>query len=140
VWGLWNILFALLSILVPHHFDWSWDWREWDLPTMEVMQLLVYYFSAIAIGLIGMLITGFVKLRSKEKKEEQPSPKPVSLPLIGAEGEAFTSLRPGGKIQVQFNLFDAISEGQVIEKGEKVIVKKIRENVIIVAKKNRVDA
>jgi len=139
--GLVLVLLGLLSILVPHHIHFSWNWHRWDLPTVQAMRLLFYYLGAIFIAWIAVILVRFAAPRYRKRKESLSSAvsTPVQLPPIGSEGEAFTSLRPGGKIQFQFQLYDAISEGSFIEKGEKVIVKKIRENTIIVAKKNLVD-
>jgi membrane-bound serine protease (ClpP class) len=57
------------------------------------------------------------------------------LPQVGAEGKAFTSLHPGGKILIADDLYDALAEVGYIDKDEKVVVVKIQGSAIIVAKK-----
>ena len=42
--------------------------------------------------------------------------------LIGSEGEASTDLRPGGKVVINGKVYDAISDGQFIERGLHVSV------------------
>jgi membrane-bound serine protease (ClpP class) len=42
--------------------------------------------------------------------------------LAGKEGQAATVLRPSGKVWIEGELYDGISESGFIEKGEKVKV------------------
>lgn len=42
--------------------------------------------------------------------------------LIGTTGIAFTSLRPGGKVEIQGTIYDAVAENGYIEKGDTVVV------------------
>ena len=42
--------------------------------------------------------------------------------LIGTTGIAFTSLRPGGKVEIQGIIYDAVAENGYIEKGDTVVV------------------
>ncbi|MFO8235801.1 MAG: NfeD family protein [Bacteroidales bacterium] len=42
--------------------------------------------------------------------------------MVGKEGIAFTVLRPGGKVEIEGDVYDAISELGFIDKGEKVKV------------------
>ncbi len=51
---------------------------------------------------------------------------------IGDEAITLSSLRPAGKIEKNGHIFDAMSTGEFIEKGEKVRVVEIRGNVISV--------
>ncbi len=137
------ILFGVFALLLPHfgsvHF--SWNWKEWNLATMEYMNELAFYLGALVIALILVaLLARYLTPRLLKKSRivletEQEGPEPLLLPPINAEGVAFTSLRPGGKILIPPHLYDALSEGGFVERGEKVVVRKIQGNVIIVAKK-----
>jgi membrane-bound serine protease (ClpP class) len=140
--GVGFILFGIIALFLPHldavHF--SWNWNEWNLATIEWMKCLAFYISALLIGLsLVAVLARFVKPRLLKKSpivlQTEKEPEPASLPAIDSEGEAFTSLRPGGKVLIRFHLYDALTEEGLIEKGEKVIVSKIRGNVIIVSKK-----
>ncbi|MFP4525118.1 MAG: NfeD family protein [Bacteroidales bacterium] len=42
--------------------------------------------------------------------------------LVGKEGVAFTVLRPGGKVEIEGDVYDAVSEYGFIDKGEKIKV------------------
>jgi membrane-bound serine protease (ClpP class) len=147
--GVLLILLGLFGIFLPNfqslHF--SWNWREWNLPTIELLYRLVFYLVALLVALIIIAVLGcYVTPRFLEKsrvvlKDEQKGNNAGAgakgLPAVGAEGEAFTSLHPGGKILINFHLYDALTEGTFIEKGEKVVVAQIQGSAIIVAKKDK---
>ena len=54
--------------------------------------------------------------------------------LIGTEGESLTDLRPSGKIIVNGQTLDAISDGSFIEKGSKIAIISATESQAIVRK------
>ncbi|MDO4757388.1 MAG: NfeD family protein, partial [Parabacteroides sp.] len=54
--------------------------------------------------------------------------------IIGKEGIAYTVLRPSGKIQIDQEFYDGISESGFIEKGEKVKVVRTENTQIYVMK------
>ena len=60
--------------------------------------------------------------------------KPVQL--IGKNGIAATMLRPGGKVEVDGEIYDAISETGYVEKGEKIIIVKYLTGQVYVRKQN----
>ncbi len=137
------ILFVVFALLLPdfESVNFSWNWKEWNLATMEYMNDLAFYLGALVIALIIVILMARYltpRLLTKSRvvlQTEQEGPEPISLPAVHTEGVAFTSLRPGGKILIPPHLYDALSEGGFIERGEIVIVRKIQGNVIIVAKK-----
>ncbi len=134
--GMLLLILGVFSVLLPPlkaaHL--SWNWHQWNLAALELAQLLAYYMTALIIALIAIvLLARFVMPRLK--KTVAAGAEALSLPAVGTEGKAFTSLLPGGKIQINFRLYDALTEGEYIPMGEKVFVSKIRGNVIIVAKK-----
>jgi membrane-bound serine protease (ClpP class) len=55
-----------------------------------------------------------------------------NLELMGAEGEAFSALRPAGSILVNGVRHDAVSDGSLIDKGARVKVIEVRGNRIVV--------
>lgn len=57
---------------------------------------------------------------------------PRTLPQPGTHAEVFATLRPAGKIMVQDQIFDAVSTGDFIDAGEKVIVVRLEGGVIFV--------
>lgn len=43
-------------------------------------------------------------------------------PMVGKKGEAYTILRPSGKVTIDGDVYDAFTRGNYIEKGAKIIV------------------
>lgn len=52
--------------------------------------------------------------------------------LVGKEGLAVTDLRPAGKCDIEGVEFDVRTEGRYIMRGDKVIISRIHENMIMV--------
>ena len=52
--------------------------------------------------------------------------------LVGKEGMAVTDLRPAGKCDIEGVEFDVRTEGRYIMRGNKVIISRIHENMIMV--------
>ena len=57
-----------------------------------------------------------------------------SLPKKGANGKAATTLRPAGKVVIDDILYDAMSAGFLIEKGESITVVGIDGGTLLVTK------
>ena len=81
------------------------------------------WFSGIALETVQESSAGYVSTSIHEKN------------LIGKEGEAYTVLRPGGKVIIDDNIYDAIAEVGFIEKGEPVKVIKDEAGQIYVIRK-----
>ena len=60
----------------------------------------------------------------------------TSLVKAGDTGIALTFLRPSGKVEINDEVFDVVTDGEYVEKGAKVIVTKIRGNIVIVSGAN----
>jgi membrane-bound ClpP family serine protease len=147
VMGILLVIFGLIAMLLPSfntvHF--SWNWQEWNLPAIEFVDQLAYNLAVIVAALIIVtLLARYVSPRllkrsrivlEGDQQGNVAGPEVNTLPIAGSEGEAFTSLRPGGKVLIQNHLYDALTEGGFIEQGEKVVVSKIQGSAIIVAKK-----
>jgi membrane-bound serine protease (ClpP class) len=144
--GIILILFGLIAMMLPSlsSVQFSWDFGQWNLNTIDFFEKLTYYsgaliFSFLAIVLISRYITPRLMKRSRlvlheDQEGSRAGPENAAL-LVGAEGEAWSPLRPGGRVMVAGRLYDAMAEMGLIEKGEKVVVVKIQGSGIIVAKK-----
>jgi membrane-bound ClpP family serine protease len=62
---------------------------------------------------------------------------PAELPQPGTQAEVFATLRPAGKIIVQDRIYDAVSTGDFIDAGEKVIIERLDGSVIFVNREPR---
>ncbi|KAF0195645.1 MAG: membrane-bound serine protease (ClpP class) [Bacteroidetes bacterium] len=54
--------------------------------------------------------------------------------MVGKSGNAYTILRPAGKIEIDGEVFDAVADSGYIEKGEKVVVRGYENAQLIVRK------
>jgi len=66
--------------------------------------------------------------------ESQATRKPVvSLEgMVGCRGEAATPLVPGGYVQVQGELWQALSTGPNIDKGDEIVVVEVKRLTLFV--------
>jgi membrane-bound serine protease (ClpP class) len=48
--------------------------------------------------------------------------KPATESLKGKKGTAYTVLRPGGKVMIDGQLYDAYTRGEYLEKGDSIEV------------------
>jgi membrane-bound ClpP family serine protease len=58
---------------------------------------------------------------------------PHSLPQAGTKGEVVSTLRPAGKVMIDGTIYDAITSGKFIEKGELIQVERLDGSVIVVS-------
>ncbi len=58
----------------------------------------------------------------------------ASLPHPGDRGEVIATLRPAGKVLINNQIYDAISMGAFIEKGEKIVVDHLDGSSLVVIK------
>ena len=106
-------------------------------------------YLGLSIGAVGLIIGGIVIFKAITKSEFysriiefKPQRKEDGYTIskgyekfIGDIGDTVTDLRPSGKILLNEKTYQAMSTGEYIESGEKVIVVKIDENQLIVKKK-----
>jgi len=110
---------------------------EHELHTEEALIAVFKAFFIVTLsmflGLVLSLYMGKKVLTSKrfsslvldsvqDKDEGYVSVSKEQKTLIGKTGDAYTVLRPGGKVKVEGEIYDAKSETGFIDKGEKVKV------------------
>jgi membrane-bound serine protease (ClpP class) len=59
--------------------------------------------------------------------------------LLGKEGEALTTLRPSGTVLVNGSRVDVVSDGEFINKGEKIRITEVSGNRVVAARVNGED-
>lgn len=57
---------------------------------------------------------------------------PADLPQPGTTVEVFAPLRPAGKVMINDQIYDAVSTGDFIDKGEKVVIIRLEGSTIFV--------
>jgi membrane-bound serine protease (ClpP class) len=113
------------------------------------------YFAYKDYGITGLLISGVVSvtagvltwilafkllpkmsggnelLLTKTQKGYDTRVNELSK-LIGKTGEASSALHPTGKVDVEGQKYDAVSEGDFLSAGSKIIVTGVRSNQLVV--------
>jgi membrane-bound ClpP family serine protease len=98
--------------------------------------LLAFAIILLLARYVTPKLAGFSKfvLAGHEQKGYIAGDNPQELPAPGSRGEAVATLRPAGKVMINDQLYDAISQGAFIEKGQEVIVDHLDGSVIVVRK------
>jgi len=66
------------------------------------------------------------------KSTEELKPEETRRELIGQGGIAQSKMLPSGSVQIDGKTFDAISQGEAIDKGQAVVVIEVRANRVVV--------
>lgn len=128
-----------LSLVQNDYFDFTFTSTD-DLTSAFARVL----FSIIGSVVLAALLGGkFVQSKAFDRlvlADTQESSEGFTIKaneyeaLIGKEGVALTDLKISGKIEVEDERYDAITTGDFIEAGTKVLVKKYKGNYLVVKK------
>ena len=150
--GILLMLGALCSLLLPSlpGVSFSYDVSQWSLSAVEIVKRMGWLVGTILLSIIIMtVISRFISRRKVVLKHlvlegEQDTedgyiavPSASSLPGIGQEGIAYTSLRPSGKVLIHGILLDAQAENFFIEKDEEVVVCRREGGRVVVRSKSK---
>jgi membrane-bound serine protease (ClpP class) len=123
-----TLVFAGLILVMLNNdvFDFSFVSKD------EIYQSSFIVLLSIAMSIVFLLVASRYIIRSKffKRVSLQTTMESsagfttnVNTPsLVGLQGEAYTVLRPSGKINVDGKIYDAYTGGEYIEKGEKIEV------------------
>ncbi|MFQ5685211.1 MAG: nodulation protein NfeD [Candidatus Scalindua sp.] len=112
-----------------------------DLLIMNIFTVMCSLIgSGIAIFLMFKLMPGMPLFNRFILTTSEPTQGGFVIPsqpaggsdLTGAKGTALTALHPTGKIEVNNNTLDVVTDGEFIEKGQTVEIIEIRGNRIVV--------
>ena len=108
------------------------------LPLQYSLIILFVSLFLVASLLYWFFTTGIKKRIGLKERESntlgfRPFKRNYQL-YIGKTGIAVSPLRPAGKIEIENDIISAVSEGDFIEKDEKIMVVKIEGNKIVVQK------
>lgn len=129
--GLLLFFGGLITMLLPslQGESFSIDPTNWGIILSEWAYRLSVFLAVIFLGLtLCLVLSRFVfrksvfakKLILKQAREEK---KEVEYrPKKGAEGEAFSALRPFGKVMIDGKLYEAETEGEMIYQSSKIVV------------------
>jgi membrane-bound serine protease (ClpP class) len=102
-----------------------------------IVSLLIATITSLYLGKKFLTSSVFSKIalhETQQKKDGFTSADPAQHKLIGAEGTAYTVLRPSGKIEINGEIYDAKSEFGFIEKSTKINVVRYETGQLYVAK------
>lgn len=148
--GLLFTLGGLFGLLIPGLEDvrYEFDTGSLNAAGQVVIDRIAWYsltllLAGVAIFLIARYIAPSIAMYSSlvlHGNEQDASrgyvagEDPKKLPQQGTKGKVVSTLRPAGKIMVKDTIYDAISDGNFIEMGEKIEVSRLEGSVIVVQK------
>lgn len=153
--GLILMIFSLVLTLIQNNFfDFTFTRSD------EVLTALLTVASSIILLIVGMFTLGKSMLRSHffqrlvlqdtlaeptqadatepndENQEQSGTQHNQSSSKIGTTAEAYTQLSPSGKVMIGDEMYEGVSEGEFIEKGQQVRVVKESGNRLVVRAKD----
>lgn len=127
--GISGIIFLVtgLTLSLLNNTDFNFD----GVSTKEIGEASLTVLMGLGLGFVLMIwlsnkigSKGMFRKVALHKDLEDAHSSPSLTPLIGKEGTAFTVLRPSGKVMIDGELYDGVSESGFIEKG--TLVKAVR--------------
>jgi membrane-bound serine protease (ClpP class) len=116
----------MLMMLENDMFDFRY------VPNQSIFESLAAVLAGIFGGALILIISGFrlgnsrymkrVSLQYTMDRKEGYTSSFHKASMIGKTGVAYTVLRPGGKIIIDDEIYDASTRGDYIDKGDKVVV------------------
>ena len=105
------------------------DFNFEAVSSKEIGEAALTVLIGLGLGFVLMIwlsnkigTKGMFRKVALHKDLEDAHSSPSLTPLIGKEGTAFTVLRPSGKVMIDNELYDGVSDSGFIEKGTKVKV------------------
>ena len=131
----------VLSLIdnVKFNFDHVEAWKVGIALTTVVLGIFCGFILSLYLGgkIFNATSGPFKNLALKAVQsvsEGYVSIEPTLFLLKGKQGMAQTVLRPGGKIKIGDEIYDAVAENGYIEKGENIVVTKIETMQVYVEK------
>lgn len=125
--GVSGIIFLItgLTLSLLNNTDFNFD----GVSTKEIGEASLTVLMGLGLGFILMIwlsnkigSKGMFRKVALHKDLEDSHSSPSLTPLIGKEGTAFTVLRPSGKVMIDGELYDGVSDLGFIEKGIRIKV------------------
>ena len=116
--------------------------KDNDNVVMQIFIFILFDILVIAFFILVVFILWKCKVLKKSpfflsstavNKDRSDATKDLSF-LLNKEGETFTLMRPSGKILVDGKIYDAESNGVVIEKGTKIKVVAYIDSILRIEK------
>ena len=137
--GICLIILGLLFSILDN------DWFSFEQVTLpDFSSALMTVLSGGAFGMIATLFVSsrigkpgvFNRIALEKDLGDAVSVAPQMNSLVGKSGIAATVLRPSGKIMIDNEIYDAVSEFEFIDKGCRVVVKRFENMQCYVERDN----
>jgi membrane-bound serine protease (ClpP class) len=143
VLGIIGIVFTVagltLSLLRINNFDFSF--AGWGVAITAFLRVMLVMGIVLTFALVygdKFFFSGAMKkfvLHTTQDASQGYTTKPNELlNFVGKTGIANTMLRPAGSVKIEDNVYDALTDGDFIEKGEGIKVHALRGNYLVVRK------
>lgn len=149
--GVVLFLIGLFAMMLPGlgSIDYEVDTGTFNAAGQAFLHRLMWLISTlvVAVLIIGFLarfvmprFAGYMRFVLKGGEQDSHSgyvavETPEKLPPVGTEGEVVSTLRPGGKVMIQDNIYDAISMTGFIERETNIVVTGYDGGTLIVEEK-----
>jgi len=130
-----GLVLSFQGFVIPDPtFPWEGKLLMKNLAMVMGSFMLAFLISLFTIRFILPRISKIIKgpYLDTTLKNSHADSKQADKVSVGQTGVASTFLRPSGKIKIGNQKIDAISQGEFIEQGTRIIVDKIEQNHIIV--------
>jgi membrane-bound serine protease (ClpP class) len=128
-----------LSLLRISNFD--FHLAGWGVATVAFLRVILLMGIVLVFALVygnKFFFSGPMKkfvLRTTQDVSQGYTVKPNELlSVVGKTGIANTMLRPAGNVKIDDNIYDALTDGDFIEKGEGIRVHSLRGSYLVVRK------
>ena len=133
VLGIFMIIYSLYSMLIgeyPTPQDIELAYRSLIITMISTFILSIIIFKLVVRS---DFYKSLVPIQSQFKKDGYTISKNLDK-MIGQKGITSTDLRPSGKILVESKTYQAMSQGNYLEKDTEIIIINIDENQLVVKK------
>ncbi len=141
--GILGILFILVGLTLSMTGNVGFDFT--GIPMTGLIKSFFIVVIAMFMSLLGSIylskklftstVFGHLALDTTQKRDEgYISSDSGYEAMVGNTGEAYTVLRPAGKVKIGNEIFDATAEAGYIEKGDKVRVTGYQTSQLFVVK------
>lgn len=139
--GILGILFVVLGLLLALIGNIRFNFE--GLPSTEIFRAVMIVFAGLGLGTVFIVYLssrigkpGLFRHAALISDQEGYVSVPMEpLSLVGKTGISATVLRPSGRVNVDGELYDAISLKGFIEPGEEVIIRRYENFQLYVVKK-----
>lgn len=145
--GILLFIGGLFAIMLPEvqNVTFDTDSETWNAAGEDFMLRLTWLCGTFVLGVVSIaLLARYVMPRmpflnrlvlagEQDIDAGYVAGLPAdSLPSVGSRGEVLATLRPAGKVLIDDEVYDAVSDGVFLEKGTPIIVQELRGSKLYV--------